>query len=166
MKLAAALLSLCLLCSVQAGTYTLTLASGPATQVLCHQNYFGGNSAVQTTQSNPGWVSPSSFPGGAAWIWDLATPTYLNNYQECFFSQEFQVQGTINSATLLFAGDQNVQIAVNGNLLGQYTAAAASITTVDFLSLVHPGLNIINFSVLTNKSTAGLIYSFTVSYTF
>ena len=166
MKLAAALLSLCILCSVQGASYTLTLASGPATQVLCHQNFASGNSAVQTSQHHPGWVQPSTFPGGAVWIWDVAVPTYTNSYQKCYFSQEFQVQGNIDLATLKVSADQNVQIAVNGNPVTSFNLATSAIQTVDFTSYVTPGLNIINFAVLSNEYTAGLIYYLTVNYSF
>ena len=160
MKSTANLLMLCLLCSVQAGSYTLFLSSSTATQVTGPTNYFGGPAVVESNQAVGGWVS---IPGGS-WIWDSLSPTNPNAYQQCFFSQEFEIQGKITLATLLVAADDNVQIAVNGKTVSSINTAYQSTHTVDISCCVNPGLNIINFAVLNTGGPAGLIYTLTVNY--
>ena len=65
MKLAAALLSLCFLCSVQGASYTLTLASGPTTQVVGPTLFYGGDSVIEANQTTRKWVLQSTFPAAA-----------------------------------------------------------------------------------------------------
>ena len=163
MKFNAILLALCLLFSVKGASYSLYLTSSAVTQALGPTNYFGGNAVVESNQAVGGWVSASAFPG-ASWIWDSAAPTNPNVYQQCFFSQEFEIQGKITLATLLVAADDNVQIAVNGKTVSSINTAYQSTHTVDISCCVNPGLNIINFAVLNTGGPAGLIYTLTVNY--
>ena len=160
MKSTANLLMLCLLCSVQAGSYTLFLSSSTATQVTGPTNYFGGPAVVESNQAVGGWVS---IPGGS-WIWDSLSPTNPNAYQQCFFSQEFEIQGKITSAILLIAADDNVQIAVNGKAVTSINGAYYSIHNINVATFINPGLNIINFAVLNTGGPAGVLYTLTINY--
>ena len=168
MKLAAALLSLCFLCSVQGASYTLTLASGPTTQVVGPTLFYGGNAVVESNQATRGWVLPSSFPAAAAWIWDSPLPTNDKVPQECFFSRIFEVQGTVTAASLWFSADDNAQISINGQLVTQTTGGNYwSVHKLDVHSFINSGINILNISVINSSlGPAGLIYYLTVSYSF
>ena len=167
MKLAAALLSLCFLCSVQSASYTLTLASGTTTQVVGPTLFYGGNAVVESNQATRGWVLPSSFPAAAAWIWDSPLPTNDKVPQECFFSLDFEVQGTITKASLRISADDDVQIALNGVAVQSITNAYWYIYVIDITSYVQPGLNTLNLGVINSHlGPAGLIYSLIVNYSF
>ena len=166
MKSAAAILALCLLCSVQATTYTLYLGSGPETQVTGPELYYGGNSVVVANQAVNKWVT-SQYPGGV-WIWDSTYPTNDKVPQECFFSRIFEVQGTVTAASLWFSADDNAQISINGQLVTQTTGGNYwSVHKLDVHSFINSGINILNISVINSSlGPAGLIYYLTVSYSF
>jgi hypothetical protein len=134
----------------------------------------GSQNAVAATVQG-GWTA--SIPG-ATWIWSedpitSLTSDPLNDVTQTF-QKAFTVNGTITSATLNIAADNNFNADINGNIIGAGVDAYASAQSL----IVDPswfisGTNTLNVDVTNTvlplasdptDNPAGLLYSLNVTY--
>jgi hypothetical protein len=171
---------------IESFTINPAVVVSTSTAPTCATSTFISDTSTDVTDVGPSALI-TAIPGvwapaisGASWIWsedpitaDPATDTLEN------FSKTFNVTGTVASATLEIAVDNDAEVTLNGNsiasLLGDATTNNYStIQTFDIASssFVNDGLNTISFAVtnigvpgdtIPSQNPAGLMYRLTVN---
>src|SRR3989344_4598471 len=125
-----------------------------------------GNAPAVAVAVHPGWTA--SIPG-ATWIWE-SQPTTLN--ETVAFEKQFTVVGTVLSATLDIASDNNYRVLIDGVEVALDANAnnfqLATQDTHNLTAFVTPGTHTLRIEV-TNIGTynvssnpAGLLYKLVV----
>ncbi len=139
-----------------------TLVSGNETQINTGEGYVGATA----TYTVPDWTNVIP---DATWVWssynvvDPLSVTVVN------FEHKFTATSTPSSLILTVAADNNVNIRVNGNLVGdnvENSFGMSSLFSQDISSYVTLGLNTLSFEVTNTtfegatpeSNPAGLLY--------
>jgi hypothetical protein len=132
-----------------------------------------GFARAVATWVHPAWTA--SIPG-ATWIWDSYYVSDPANDQYVAFTNDFGVAGSVQSASLSVAADNQLWVYINGIPAGcdQVQSTYAGAIQCDVTPYVFTGLNVITFQVKnigvggSNGQTnpGGLLYKLKVTSAF